>query len=75
MDRTRAPRDRRRVLYGRVQSTEPQKDRDPQTASRYEIACGNLNMQALMYGQGTTVSGDFLGDPNDFVTALGPCRS
>lgn len=49
----------------------PLKDRDPATASRYELACGNLQVQAFLYGQASRVSGDFLADPNDFVTALG----
>ncbi|HWU85758.1 MAG TPA: hypothetical protein VN253_00680, partial [Kofleriaceae bacterium] len=49
----------------------PLKDRDPATASRYALACGNLQVQALIYGQATRVSGDFLADPNDFMTALG----
>lgn len=49
----------------------PSKDRDPQTAQRFELACGNLEVQAFLYGQGTAVSGDFLADPGDFLTALG----
>jgi hypothetical protein len=47
------------------------KDRDPQTAQRYEVACGNLDAQSLMYGQGTAVSGDFTSEPSDLRTAMG----
>lgn len=50
---------------------EEKKDRDAATASRFQLACGNLTTQAFIYGQGTRVSGDFLASPADFVTALG----
>jgi hypothetical protein len=53
------------------QRLQPLKDRDPDTAGRYAMACGNIEVQAFLYGQATAVSGDFLGDPRDFVTALG----
>lgn len=49
----------------------PHKDRDPQTALRYQIACGNLKVQALLYGQGCSVSGDWSGDPGDFMSSVG----
>lgn len=49
----------------------PLKDRDPQTAQRFEIACGNLQVQAFLYGQGNSVAGDFLGEPDEFMTSLG----
>jgi hypothetical protein len=49
----------------------PVKDRDAQTAVRYMIACGNLKTQALLYGQGTAVSGDFKSEPGDFTSSLG----
>jgi hypothetical protein len=44
---------------------------DPQIAARYEIACGNLKVQSFLYGQGTAVGGDFLDDPDEFMTSLG----
>lgn len=50
---------------------EPFKDRDAATAQRFEIACKNLNVQALLYGQACNVSGDFAGSPGDMLTALG----
>lgn len=53
------------------QRLAPVKDRDPDTAGRYAMACGNVNTQAFLYGQATAVSGDFLSDPKDFLTALG----
>ena len=53
------------------QRLQPQKDRDPDTAGRYAMACGNLEIQAFLYGQGTAVSGDFLADSRDFLTAYG----
>jgi hypothetical protein len=49
----------------------PLKTRDADTASRFDIACGNTATQAFLYGQANAVSGDFLSDPRDFVTALG----
>lgn len=49
----------------------PLKDRDAETAQRYEIACSNLKVQAFLYGQGNAVGGDFLGEPGEFMTALG----
>jgi hypothetical protein len=49
----------------------PQKDRAPDTASRYGMACGNVESQAFLYGQASAVSGDFLADPGEFLTALG----
>lgn len=50
---------------------QPLKDRDPETAIRFTMACGNVETQAFLYGQGAAVSGDFLADPRDFVTAYG----
>ncbi|HEX5062145.1 MAG TPA: hypothetical protein VFV99_22400 [Kofleriaceae bacterium] len=49
----------------------PLKDRDPQTAVRYDIACGNLNVQSFLYGQGTSVGGDFLADSDEFRSTFG----
>src|SRR5262245_9186010 len=49
----------------------PLKDRDPQTAIRYGIACGIANVQSLMYGQGTSVGGDFLAAPEEFRSTFG----
>ncbi|MDX2092940.1 MAG: hypothetical protein SFX73_34135 [Kofleriaceae bacterium] len=50
---------------------EPLKDRDAATAQRFAIACNNLDVQALLYGQACNVSGDFAGSPGDMLTALG----
>lgn len=47
------------------------KDRDAKTAHRYEVACGNLDTTAFLYGQGTSVSGDFISEPGELVSALG----
>lgn len=49
----------------------PLKDRDAQTAQRYDIACANLQIQALVYGQANAVSGDFVGEAGELTTALG----
>jgi hypothetical protein len=49
----------------------PIKARDPDTANRYDMACGHVETQAFLYGQATAVSGDFLSDPKQFVTANG----
>ncbi len=47
------------------------KDRDAQTAQRYAIACGNLQITSLLYGQGTAVSGDWVSEPNELASATG----
>jgi hypothetical protein len=47
------------------------KERDPDTRSRFDIACGNVATEAFLYGQANAVSGDFLADPKYFLTALG----
>ncbi len=62
------------AYFAACKRLEPLKDRDPQTAQRFEIACGNLQVQAFLYGQANQVSGDWLGDPHDFRTALGASR-
>lgn len=50
---------------------EALEDRDAATAQRFEIACNNLDVQALLYGQACNVSGDFAGEPGDMLSALG----
>lgn len=50
-------------------------NRDEQTAQRYLIACGNLQVTALLYGQGTAVSGDWVSEPNELASATGAIRA
>jgi hypothetical protein len=50
---------------------EPLKDRDEATAARFALACNNLEVQALVYGQACNVSGDFSSDPGDLQSARG----
>lgn len=47
------------------------KDRDPQTAQRYAIACSNIEVTSLLYGQGNSVGGDWVSEPNELLTASG----
>ncbi|NVB81925.1 MAG: hypothetical protein HOV81_26325 [Kofleriaceae bacterium] len=47
------------------------KDRDAGTTQRYEVACGNLGTTAFLYGQGTSVSGDFVSEPGELLSVLG----
>lgn len=53
---------------------EAVKDRDAATAARFALACDNLDVQALIYGQACNVSGDFSGAPGDLQTARGAAR-
>jgi hypothetical protein len=48
---------------------------DPQVAERLELACGrNVQVLGQLYGQATTLAGDFLGDPGEFVSRQGSWR-
>jgi hypothetical protein len=47
------------------------KERDAGTRRRYEVACGNLNTTAFVYGQGTSVGGDFVSEPGELLSMLG----
>lgn len=53
---------------GRLQQA---RDRDPQIAQRYDIACGNLDVTSLLYGQGNAVSGDWVGQSSDLLDEVG----
>lgn len=50
-------------------------NRDEQTAQRYSVACSNLQVTALLYGQGSAVSGDWVSEPNELVSATGAIRA
>ncbi len=49
----------------------PLKDRDAQTAHRFTVACGNLHIASFLYGQATSVSGDFVSEPGELKSAPG----
>lgn len=47
------------------------KGQDAATQLRYEIACGNLEVTSFLYGQGNSVGGDWVSQPNELLSAAG----